>query len=204
MFWIGGNLSNLELLSIYSHVKVGHKVVLWTYNDIDNIPKEVLIKDANNILNHKEIFCYKLGDGKGSYSACSNLFRYKLLLEQGGWWSDIDLVALKPFSFNQEYVFASEIDRKGFCVPTSCVIKVIKNSEVMKFCWENSYKIDRETLQWGTIGPKMLSKAIFEHNLENYVQPSFIFCPIHFFISEKPRIRKLRIAIWLLCCSFVE
>ena len=44
----------------------------------------------------------------GSLAAFSNLFRYKLLLERGGWWVDTDVICLRPFRVRDELVIASE------------------------------------------------------------------------------------------------
>lgn len=38
------------------------------------------------------------------------MFRYKLILERGGWWVDLDTVCLRPFDLDLEHVFASEPD----------------------------------------------------------------------------------------------
>jgi hypothetical protein len=184
MFWIGEELSNLEILSIKSHLKVGHNVYLWCYETPKNTPKEVVIKNAGEILQKKDIFSYQRGEGRGSFSACSNLFRYKLIYEYGGWWSDTDVVALKKFNFDKPYVFASERNRNFFCFPTTCVFKCERKSKIMKDCLEIAEKIDKETLEWSTIGPKLLSKSVFNNWLEDYVLSPDVFCPINWFDVE--------------------
>ncbi|RBQ23404.1 hypothetical protein ALNOE001_09850 [Candidatus Methanobinarius endosymbioticus] len=61
-------------------ILTGHGfVVLYTYKDFENIPEKVKIKDANNILDESEIFQYKKGFNKESYSGFANWFRYKHL-----------------------------------------------------------------------------------------------------------------------------
>lgn len=185
MFWIGDELSNLELLSIKSHLKVGHKVFLWCYEKIKNVPDGVIFKNAAEILEKKDIFSYQIGEGKGSFSACSNLFRYRLIYKYGGWWSDTDVVVLKKFNFDKPYVFASERTRNFFCVPTTCVFKCEKNSGVMGYCLKTAENINKEDLEWSTIGPKLLSKAVFDNWLEDYVLSPECFCPINWFDAEK-------------------
>lgn len=183
--WIGSNLSNLESLSLRSHLKVGHKVVLWTFGQVQGVPEGVVVQDAREILSEKDVFAYQSGEGAGSYSACSNLFRYKMLLEIGGWWVDTDVVALKAFDFDEPYVFASEQNRNGSCNPTTCVMKVPAGSDVMRYCWDKAKTIERKTVQWGTIGPKLLTKAVFSLNLEEYARSPATFCPVEWFIAEK-------------------
>lgn len=183
--WIGQSLSNLEILALTSHLKVGHTVVLWSYSDVSRIPDGVIVKDAREIMPENQIFTYQVGEGTGSYSACSNLFRYKLLYDQGGWWIDTDVVALKRFDFDEPYVFASETIRSGAVCPTTCVIKVPVGSDVMKRCWDMANQIDRQTVKWGTIGPKLLTSSVFYYGLEEYSVSPSMFCPIDWLISEQ-------------------
>jgi hypothetical protein len=179
--WIGPKLSDLEVLSIKSHLFQGHKYNLWCYDVPENVPIGTDIMDGNEILPKEEIFQYQVGRGKGSYSAFSNSFRYKLLHEKGGWWSDTDVVALKPFDFESDYVFASERTQIGGTHPTTCVIKAPKGSEMMDFCFKESMKHDKSTLEWGTIGPSLIKKAIFSYRKANQVQDPSVFCPVDWF-----------------------
>ncbi len=48
---------------------------------------------------------------RGSVADFANFFRYKLSLEKGGWWTDMDYVCLTPLDFADDLVFGSEMDR---------------------------------------------------------------------------------------------
>ena len=98
--WIGAELSVMEQLSIASFLRNGHEYHLYTYAELANVPAGTVIRDANEILPAAAIFQYK---DRPSYAGFSNFFRYKLLLERGGWWVDSDLVCLRPFDFTVEY-----------------------------------------------------------------------------------------------------
>ena len=106
--WIGSQLSVMEQLSIASFLQNGHEYHLYVYDEPKNIPAGTLVKDATEILRASSIFQYKQCP---SYAGFSNFFRYKLLLERGGWWVDTDTVCLKPFDFPEQYVFSSEISK---------------------------------------------------------------------------------------------
>jgi hypothetical protein len=98
--WINGNMTSLELLTIHSFIDHGYEFHFWTYNQsIQDLPQSVLLKDANEIIPTKEVFQYsnenQFGHGKGSYAGFSDIFRYKLLYEYGGWWTDMDITCLK-------------------------------------------------------------------------------------------------------------
>src|SRR3989338_7556081 len=109
LLWIGDELSNLERLCLYSYLQNGHSVHLYVYNSNLDGPEGVVLKDGNEILDKSEIFVYQSGCGKGSVSAFSNLFRYALLYQKGGWWSDTDVVCLKHLDFQDKYVFSAQI-----------------------------------------------------------------------------------------------
>ena len=102
--WLGSALTNLERMCINSFIKNGHEFHLYTYNNILGVPLGAVIKDANEIIDAKEIFCYRDPQHNGSFSAFSNWFRYKMLYELGGYWVDMDMTCLKPFDFEEEHL----------------------------------------------------------------------------------------------------
>lgn len=178
---MGERFSRLERSACLSHLNVGHQFHLWSYHPIANVPDGVILKNAREILPEHEVFAYQVGEGKGSYSAFSNFFRYKLLLERGGWWVDADVMAIKRFEFDKPYVFASERDEHGLPETTTCVIYCPVGSDTMQFCWNRCQITDKLTVRWGTIGPSLLSEAvIITGKLDYRVRPD-VFCPVDWF-----------------------
>ena len=177
--WIGGELSNLEKLSIQSYIDNGHEFHLYTYDDVKGVPSEAIDKDGNDIISKSELFFYTTPDHYGSYSAFSNWFRYKLLLEKGGWWSDMDMICLKPLNFPNEHTFSSEFTGEGDKHITSGLIKAPVGSEVMKYCWDKTQEIGKE-IKWGQIGPRLVKEAVENFKLENNVEEPTVFCPTHY------------------------
>jgi mannosyltransferase OCH1-like enzyme len=172
--WIGSDLSAMEYLSISSFLKNGHEYHLYVYDNIGNIPEGTIVKDASEILPASMIFQYQ---AHKSYSAFSNFFRYKLLLEKGGWWIDSDLVCLKPFDFPDEYVFSSEL-AVGSEFINSGAIKAPVGSELLAYAWDICLRKNPAALVWGEIGPKLIAEAIRKFSLEKFVQRYYVFCPI--------------------------
>lgn len=172
--WIGPSLSIMEQISISSFLMNGHEYHLYVYDEVKNIPESVVIKDGNAILPASIIFRYK---HQNSYAGFANFFRYKLLLEKGGWWADADTVCLKPFDFNEEYVFSSEMYR-GKEVVNSGIIKAPAGSNVMAYAWEICKTTDREKLVWGETGPALIYAAINKFSLEKYKKQYNVFCPL--------------------------
>lgn len=174
--WIGPELSVLEQLSVASFLHNGHEYHLYVYDEPKNVPAGTVVRDAGEILPASRVFQYS---GRPSYAGFANFFRYKLLLERGGWWADLDTVCLKPFDFPDEYVFASELS-KGLAVVTSGVIKAAAGSEVMAYAWGVCRGKEPERLAWGETGPRLMGEAVRRFSLERYRQPCHVFCPLSF------------------------
>lgn len=103
MLWIGERFSRLEHLCISSFLFHGHPVHLYCYGEISNLPQGVICKDANQIIPKDKIFIKN-----GSYALFADLFRWKLLLEQGGYYADTDVLCLRPFDFEDDVVIGQE------------------------------------------------------------------------------------------------
>jgi len=172
--WIGSELSVMEQLSIASFLLNGHEYHLYVYGDLKNIPAGTVVKDANEILPASSIFQYKQSP---TYAGFSNFFRYKLLLERGGWWADTDTICLKPFDFPDGHVFASEICR-GLEVVNSGIIKAPTGSRVMAYAWQVCQTKKPQQLVWGETGPTLIAEAVIRYSLEQYKKPHYVFCPI--------------------------
>jgi hypothetical protein len=184
MLWIGPRLSALERLSIASFLDNGHPVRLFTYGDVEGIPAAVEHHDGREILPAGSVFTYADGFGKGSYGGFANLFRYKLLLDHGGYWSDSDTVCLKPFDFQAEYVIGRQRNLPDAATGRQTerlnigVLKVPPNSRVMLECYAIVNEADKSLLQWGESGPELATKRFQRHGLEVHALPPEAFYPV--------------------------
>jgi mannosyltransferase OCH1-like enzyme len=172
--WIGAELSVMEQLSIRSYLCNGHDYHLYVYDLPKYIPVGTVIRDANEILPASRIFQYK---HQPSYAGFSNFFRYKLLYERGGWWTDSDNICLKHFDFPEEYVFATEVC-DGVEVITSGIIKAPAGSQAMSHAWQVCQDKDPAQLVWGETGPKLIGETVRKYSLEGYVKSPDVFCPL--------------------------
>ena len=174
--WIGSELSVMEQLSIASFLQNGHEYHLYVYDEVKNIPAGTVIKDAREILPASRIFQYK---HYATYAGFSNFFRYKLLLERGGWWVDTDTVCMKSFDFPEAHVFATE--RVGEMeVVASGLIKAPAGSQVMAYAWEVCQSKVPEQLVWGETGPRLMGEAVQKFSMERYKKPYPCFCPLSY------------------------
>ncbi len=113
-FWSEGPLNCISQLCLRSFTRYsGVTVHLYSYDrDLNPDIPECVCHDANEYLSHeiyehvKTSFGGKYGEGWG-YSEASDLFRYRLLYEKGGWYFDTDCLLFKPLTplFDRDYVF---------------------------------------------------------------------------------------------------
>lgn len=180
--WVGSELSVMERMSVSSFLRSGHEYHLYVYGDVKHVPAGTTLRDAGEILPEARVFQYR--DFK-SYAGFSNFFRYKLLLERGGWWADADMLCLKPFDFEEEYVFSSELTKRGAEVVNAGVIKAPAASDVLAYAWQVCAAKDPAQILWGETGPKLLAEAVGKFSLERYAKPYRVFCPLTLFDWEK-------------------
>lgn len=174
--WIGPRLSTMERLCIRSFLANGHGFDLYTYGPVEGVPPGVVLRDANEILPESRIFRYSNRD---SVAGFANYFRYKLLLERGGWWVDTDVICLKPFDFSGDSVFASE--RSGSReIRSSAVIRVPRGSEFARYAWTACESRDPARIEWGETGPRLVTEAVDALGLHPFVRSVATFCPIDY------------------------
>jgi hypothetical protein len=102
--WIGSDLSDLEVMCIRSFMYHGHEFHLYTYDNLNNIPRGTIIKDANEILPQSTIYRSR----NGGLSSFADFFRWTLLHKVGGLWVDMDVICLRPFDYPDDVVFGLE------------------------------------------------------------------------------------------------
>lgn len=148
--WIGSELSSMELLTINSFLAHGHRFRLWLYDEMGHdLPPGVEVMDANAIIPSERVFHYRntdqFGHGKGSVSGFSDIFRYKLLYDHGGWWVDMDVTCLQPLQAESPYYFRSHHS----LMLVGNVLKCPKGSEVMLRSYDEANgRIDENNTDW--------------------------------------------------------
>lgn len=181
--WIGDELSLMEQLCILSFLKNGHPFHLYTYEEVKNIPAGTVIKDASELINPDRIFKYQKRD---TYSGFANMFRYKLLLEKGSYWVDTDVICLRPFDNDSEYIFAKSRSTEpsgrmdGKYEMENCVIKAPAGSGIMEYCYKESLSRDPIELEFCDTGPNLLELAVKKYGLEDYTASAETYCPISY------------------------
>jgi len=118
-FWHGPALGLLREACLCSFVRQGHVFELYTYGNII-VPEGVILRNAAEIIPLGEVFYYNNPQtSQKDISPFSDLFRFKLLSERGGWWSDVDTVCLSANIPVVERAWAQELPEMDARIGTS-------------------------------------------------------------------------------------
>lgn len=124
-YWSDAPLSLLERACLVSWVATGHRVHLFTHDPIPTlraqIPQQIRahveVLNADVVLSRSKKFAYKGAAPKSkradAFAALpfSDLFRYEMLRQRGGWWIDMDIILLRKIParvLRAPYCFVSE------------------------------------------------------------------------------------------------
>jgi Glycosyltransferase sugar-binding region containing DXD motif len=182
--WVGPKLSLLEQLSIRSFLHHGHPYHLYVYDDVRGVPDGVVLFDANTILPQDATFHNQSNVVSNRLVSFSDLFRYKLLLDNGGTYVDLDLVCLRPIDL-QEPVFVGSEDVSAGWPWSHSKIKV--NNNVMRFprvhpfiktLFEEANTFNRQAIRHAEIGPDLVEKILRDDEL---LRAQVLVCPEYYF-----------------------
>ena len=110
------------------------RLSFFSYNSSLSVPEGVNLCDASLILNKSAFFTYSDGPQQGSPSAFSNLFRYRLLYDRGGWWVDTDVICLSSDIPTYDRFFALESPE----AINSAIIRFDRSDTVMERCFQEA------------------------------------------------------------------
>jgi hypothetical protein len=182
-FWHGPYLTWIAELCLSSFIARGHGVELFSYGPIDRVPSGVVIRDAAEILPCRQLFLYRGGDAEISApSLHSNVFRYKLLHDLGGWWIDADVLLLDGEIPTQFLVFGEEdwVERKWLGPGTedkkrlvfgTAVMKFPAGAEIMRRAYAEAAALAAANPAWGAIGPHLFTRLVRESGLAHHALP---------------------------------
>jgi hypothetical protein len=182
-FWHGPSLTWIAQLCLSSFITRGHGVELFSYGPVAGVPSGVVIRDAAEILPCEQVFLYRGGEAEISApSLHSNLFRYKLLHDLGGWWIDTDVLLLDGEIPTQVPVFGREDwvedkrpgpgteDRKRQVFGTA-VMRFPVRAEIMARAYAEAAALVVANPAWGTIGPHLFTRLVEELGLDHHALP---------------------------------
>ena len=173
-FWFGDTVSPYEAMCLQSFLDHGHAFHLYTYSTQLKVPQGVERRDAAELFDQSKYFVYKKGLGAGSHAAFSNLFRYKLLADRGGWWVDTDVICLSSEIPTFEEFFALETDD----IVNGAVLFFKRQDPLMLECLNEALRIG-DNPSWGEIGPRLITRKAAESGRLANAKPSATCYPVH-------------------------
>lgn len=202
-FWMGKSLSAIEIASLLSMQKAGHRVVLFSYERPADIPEGIDWQNAAEVLPRGDFVFYK-----GSNPALgADLFRYRLQARELGLWLDTDILLLKPVVRQEHEVYGWQDDVRInnavlYLQPGSPVLRDLlaytgDNYPVPPFVDQSVQRqlvmakragtpVHVSQMPWGVWGPFALTHFVKTNGLEKHASPPEVFYPIHF--SEPHRL----------------
>jgi hypothetical protein len=195
--WIGERLSAIELASLHSFVVQGHRMSVYSYAPIANLPSCVEALDANEILPSTSILYYR-DRKKPSPALHANLFRYAMIARTPKVWVDLDIIALRPLTITTDYVLGYETPQSvnnavlrlpaqsptlrellNFNADTRGIAPHITGFRRFRYYVKSlgrGHPIDRWA--WGSTGPKALTLFLNRHDEMRYAQPISAYYPV--------------------------
>ena len=191
--WIGETIGPFGELCIGSFLAHGHRFRLFCYQAPSDLPAGVEVCDAREIVGEEKIFC-----DQGSYAHFADLFRWTLLAERGGWWTDLDVVCLRPLVGLGSCVFAREDDERVCGTLLRFPARHPLPREMAAICrdpwrwlpddgWRGRWRKVRRRLlpwrrglRWGEAGgPSGLTRALRRHRMLDAALEASAFYPLH-------------------------
>lgn len=178
-----------------SFVAHGHAVNLHVYDPPTGVPAGVSLLDANRGLSRDHLFLHRK---TGSPALFADLFRYRVLYEQGGAWADTDVVCLKPLDDPTQEIYAW-VDQKAI---NNAVLGLRRGDELaawMSECCERPNRIlpyddvrtrirkwqrrffegnRRSNIEWGEYGPQGFTAGARHLGYADRALPPWHFYPI--------------------------
>ena len=169
MLWVSDDLSRLARLSLTSFLRHGFRVTLWSYEPMAHAMSGADVRDAADLV--------PLGqDGDLSYSYLSSLFRYRVLADLGGVWSDMDVVALtdspdilaaplvasekrRPFRHTEPTATGESLTQVTNCFMAN---PEPRPGDLWQRAAETVAALNPAERSWENVGPHMLSRLMID------------------------------------------
>ena len=174
-FWHGPELSPLQWACLRSFIVRGHRLRLFSYQPV-RVPDGVEREDASRVLPPAELFEFH-----GSASSFSNLFRYELLLEEGGWWVDADVYCLREDLPECRYAWAREDD--DFI--NGAILKFPAGDPSLAAIHSAARRIGRDVAIQGQLGPRLLTEHLSGRDWSGHFGSTRAFYPIHWLEAHR-------------------
>ena len=169
MLWVSGDLSRLARLSLASFLRHGFRVTLWSYEPEAHAMTGAFVRDAAEIVPEG-------GGDDASYAYLSSLFRYRVLADLGGVWSDMDVLAMtdlpdiaaaplvasekrRPFRYIEPTATSESLTQVTNCFMANPNPSV---GDLWHRAADAVSALDPDERSWVNVGPHLLSRLMLD------------------------------------------
>jgi len=191
-------MSWLEALSIASFLRQGHRIEVYSYDPIPDLPAGAVARDAAEVLPRDRLVFYK---GRGTPGVFSDLFRLTGLRQGRGVYADLDVYCVRPIAGPPDYLMAYErpgsVNGAVLHIPADAPLlddllgifepgrrpllephlPPIRRIEVALRRLIGQ-KVAPEFMQYGATGPMALTHYVKQRGLSDHVLPASSLYPI--------------------------
>jgi hypothetical protein len=200
-FWHGPPLGLLRQACLCSFIRQGHIFELYTYAPF-SVPDGVVLKNAEDIIPFTQLFYFENPEtGRKDLAPFSDLFRFKLLFERGGWWSDVDTVCFSANIPAVEQAWAQEWPEFNTAAIGNSQMAMRKGDPLATMLYARCLALSRTKFaRRESLGTHLLSSVIHEMALPTNVfgQPD-LFYPIRWIEMFKLWMPRFRDEVYARC-----
>lgn len=124
MLWLEGPLSFLEQMCLLSFVANGHRVVLFHYGEVENVPDGIELVSANEVHEPKQFI---MNNQFKTPVPQSDIFRLQLMKKTDFLWCDTDVFSLAPIP-KADHIFGY-FDKTTIC---NAIMRLPSDSPTLK------------------------------------------------------------------------
>ena len=164
-FWHGPPLSAFHWACLNSFVRLGHRVHLYSYQQLE-VPPGVERVDAGEIIAPQNLFFFNNDKlSRPDVGPFTDVFRFKLLFTKGGWWVDADVLCNQREFPECRYAWAVEEPPKSATTSQlnyigTSQIKFPKDDPIVKELYRQcSARFIRMKVR-EEIGPRLLTEVL--------------------------------------------
>jgi len=194
--WVGNALPPLQRLCLTSAAATGCHVRLFTYEPVDGVPPGIEVVDGNEVLGIDKMIRHSRSQSAALFS---DRFRYEILARRLGAWIDTDLLFIKAPQARAHCLLGWEDDELVgtafiWIKPGQPLIEDLRRHAFDDHLipgwlpwWKRSQLSVRKAvgrpkhvsdLDWGVIGPHLLTWLLRQSDLVSEVGPTSWFSPL--------------------------
>jgi hypothetical protein len=184
-FWHGPALTRYEAACLASFMRYGIEVRMHTFNASLRVPDGVKVVDAGRLARPEEVLAYTQGGHKQSVAAFTDIFRYRVLAQEPGWWFDTDVFCLK----DADHYLDLQRRSKGLLVGVqedgelNGAVMYVSDTAIAR---ELEYLAQKKGFEfdWGDIGPRLVTQYEAKNRGKVTLVGQQWFYPVHYLETE--------------------